>query len=137
MKEELPAGDFHIQEERRLFYVALTRAERKLTITTTTAAERKGKIPTFIEDILMEPKVKRHDVLQIAPKLHPGEEVLAASGNGQPGESLLFGTGVARPRIFSRIADWAETFHPPSSEPLTLSALAIDNHRKCPQQYLF
>jgi DNA helicase-2/ATP-dependent DNA helicase PcrA len=137
MKEELPAGDFHIQEERRLFYVALTRAERKLTITTTTAAERKGKIPTFIEDILMEPKVKRHDVLQIAPKLHPGEEVLAASGNAQPGESLLFGTGVARPRIFSRIADWAETFHPPSSEPLTLSASAIDNHRKCPQQYLF
>ena len=69
MKEELPAGDFHIQEERRLFYVALTRAERKLTITTTTAGERKGKIPTFIEDILMEPKIKGQDVLQIAPKL--------------------------------------------------------------------
>ncbi len=27
MKEEKPEGDFHIQEERRLFYVALTRAQ--------------------------------------------------------------------------------------------------------------
>jgi DNA helicase-2/ATP-dependent DNA helicase PcrA len=137
MKEELPAGDFHIQEERRLFYVALTRAERKLTITTTTAGERKGKIPTFIEDILMEPKIKRHDVLQIAPKPQPREVLSAASGDGQYADASLFSAGVDRPRIFSRIADWAETFHPPSAEPLTLSASAIDNHRKCPQQYLF
>ncbi len=28
MKEEVPKGDFHTQEERRLFYVALTRATR-------------------------------------------------------------------------------------------------------------
>ena len=34
MKEELPQGDFHIQEERRLFYVALTRAQERLTLTT-------------------------------------------------------------------------------------------------------
>src|SRR6516225_1864557 len=36
MKEELPRGDFHIQEERRLFYVALTRAQERLTLTTLT-----------------------------------------------------------------------------------------------------
>src|SRR5271156_3089404 len=34
MKEEQPKGDFQIQEERRLFYVALTRAERQLTLST-------------------------------------------------------------------------------------------------------
>src|SRR5206468_3731613 len=33
MKEGAPAEQFHIQEERRLFYVALTRAEDRLTIT--------------------------------------------------------------------------------------------------------
>src|SRR5262249_29976686 len=135
MKEELPAGDFHIQEERRLFYVALTRAERKLTITT--LAEKKGKIPTFIEDILMEPKVKRQDVLQIAPKVHIGpEEGESATGDAAPPE-FLFGASTDQPRIFSRIADWAETFHPPTSEPLTLSASAVNTYRKCPQQFLF
>jgi DNA helicase-2/ATP-dependent DNA helicase PcrA len=135
MKEELPAGDFHIQEERRLFYVALTRAERKLTITT--LPEKKGKIPTFIEDILMEPKIKRHDVLQIAPKMQPKEENSGASSNGQPSGTFLFAAPTERPRIFSRIADWAETFHPPAAEPLTLSPSSVDSYRKCPQLFLF
>ncbi len=49
----------------------------------------------------------------------------------------LFPSLSQRPRIFSRIADWAETFHPPSPEPLKLSASAVDNYRKCPQQFLF
>jgi DNA helicase-2/ATP-dependent DNA helicase PcrA len=134
MKEELPAGQFHIQEERRLFYVALTRAKRKLTITTLT--EKKGKVPTFIEDILMEPSVKRRDVLQIAPKVHPREEDSRAAGSTNSGV-LSFPSLSQRPRIFSRIADWAESFHPPSPEPLKLSASAVDNYRKCPQQFLF
>jgi DNA helicase II / ATP-dependent DNA helicase PcrA len=134
MKEELPAGQFHIQEERRLFYVALTRAKRKLTITTLT--EKKGKVPTFIEDILMEPSVKRRDVLQIAPKVRPREEDPNAAGNANGGVGL-FPSLSQRPRIFSRIANWAETFHPPSPEPLKLSASAVGNYRKCPQQFLF
>jgi DNA helicase II / ATP-dependent DNA helicase PcrA len=136
MKEELPAGDFHIQEERRLFYVALTRAERKLTITT--LAEKRGKIPTFIEDILMDPKVKRQDVLQIAPKVHiSADGATSLSGDRVPPSKDLFTAPTERPRIFSRIAGWAETFHPPTSEPLTLSASAVNTYRKCPQQFLF
>jgi DNA helicase-2/ATP-dependent DNA helicase PcrA len=134
MKEELPAGQFHIQEERRLFYVALTRAERKLTITTLT--EKRGKVPTFIEDILMEPAVRRRDVLQIAPKIRPREEAAARRGAATNGASL-FPAPAPRPRIFSRIADWAETFHPPSPEPLKLSSSQVDNYRRCPQLYLF
>jgi DNA helicase-2/ATP-dependent DNA helicase PcrA len=134
MKEELPAGQFHIQEERRLFYVALTRAERKLTITTLT--DKKGKVPTFIEDILMEPSVKRRDLLQIAPKVHPREKD-ARAAEGADNDAGLFPSLSQKPRIFSKIADWAETFHPPSLEPLKLSASAVDNYRKCPQQFLF
>jgi len=133
MKEDLPQGDFHTQEERRLFYVALTRAEEKLTLTTLT--EKRGKVPTFVEDILMEPAVRRRDVLQVAPKvLVPVEEANAAAEEGS--QRLLF-AAQGPPRIFSRIADWAETFHPPASEPLTLSPSSMTNYRACPQQYLF
>jgi DNA helicase-2/ATP-dependent DNA helicase PcrA len=133
MKEELPQGDFHTQEERRLFYVALTRAEEKLTLTTLT--EKRGKVPTFIEDILMEPKVKRRDVLQIAPKvLVPVERPQGTAGLGAQG--LLFAAqGPAK--VFSRITNWAKTFHPAAPEPLTLSPSAVMGYRACPQHFLF
>jgi DNA helicase II / ATP-dependent DNA helicase PcrA len=133
MKEELPEGDFHIQEERRLFYVALTRAEDRLTLTT--VREKKSKVPVFLEDILMEPAIKRKDVLQIAPKPKPAKE-----GDGSRPESTsgeLFPAGQAPPKIFARIAKWAGEFHPPSPEPLKLSSSAVANYRKCPQQYAF
>ena len=38
---------------------------------------------------------------------------------------------------FRRIADWAEIYHPPTPEPLKLSASAVDSYRKCPQLFLF
>lgn len=134
MKEELPEGDFHIQEERRLFYVALTRAEDRLTITTLT--EKKCKVPVFIEDLLMDPALRRRDVLQFAPKRRKG----ATKENAVPTVSPvceLFPASEGPPKIFSRIARWAEEFHPPKPEPLKLSSSAVDHYRKCPQQYAF
>src|SRR5229473_3980497 len=134
MKEGGPAEQFHIQEERRLFYVALTRAEERLTITTVT--EKKGKVPVFIEDIVMEPAIKRQDVRQIMPKLPPGgKEDRAPEDNWE--DAQLFSAAAEPAKIFSRIADWAEEFHPPSAEPLTLSPSALSGYRTCPQKYLF
>ena len=132
MKEELPQGDFHIQEERRLFYVALTRAQERLTLTTIT--EKKNKVPVFIEDIVMEPAIKRRDVSLSAPRVKKKE---AAAREAGATDADLFPTGEAPPKIFARIAKWAETFHPAVAEPLKLSSSAIDNFRKCPQQYAF
>ena len=135
MKEELPSGQFHIQEERRLFYVALTRAEHRLTITTLT--EKKGKVPTFVEDIVMDPRVKQKDVLQIAPKVAVPKDGAATNAASERAEASLFQDSDAPPKIFARVARWAEKFHPPSPEPLKLSASAVGNYRNCPQRYLF
>ena len=41
IKEMLPVGDFHVQEERRLFYVGMTRAKEELYLTS--AADYGGK----------------------------------------------------------------------------------------------
>jgi len=134
MKEGAPAEQFHIQEERRLFYVALTRAEERLTITTVT--EKKGKVPVFIEDIVMEPAIKRQDVRQIMPKLPAaGKEDRATEDHWE--DASLFRAAEGRAKIFSRVADWAEEFHPRSPEPLTLSPSALSGYRTCPQKYLF
>jgi len=136
MKEELPEGDFHIQEERRLFYVALTRAKDRLTVTTVT--DKKGKISPFLEDMLMEPAIKRKDISQIAPKLpEPAPSGETKKSAEMSADSSLFPASAAPPKFFSRIAEWAEVFHPPSSEPLQLSPSAVENYRKCPQQFLF
>jgi len=134
MKEGSPAEQFHIQEERRLFYVALTRAEERLTITTVT--EKRGKVPVFIEDIMMEPAVKRHDVRQMMPKLLPAG-IEDRERKGRPEDAQLFLAAAEPAKTFSRIADWAEEFHPPSAEPLTLSPSALNGYRTCPQRYLF
>jgi DNA helicase II / ATP-dependent DNA helicase PcrA len=133
MKEGEPAEQFHIQEERRLFYVALTRAENRLTLTSLT--EKKGKIPVFIEDLLMDPAIKRRDIYQMKPKL-PETASITKKQSPYAGDPLLF--PLSEPaKIFSRIADWALEFHPLTPEPLALSPSAVSGYRTCPQQYLF
>jgi DNA helicase-2/ATP-dependent DNA helicase PcrA len=57
IKEELPEGDFHLQEERRLFYVGMTRAKEKLFLTASDLyndAKRKKKISPFVLEALGE-----------------------------------------------------------------------------------
>lgn len=55
IKEQMPAGDYHIQEERRLFYVGLTRAK---DVAFLTAAEiygegqRKRKVSPFVYETM-------------------------------------------------------------------------------------
>ena len=133
MKEELPQGDYHTQEERRLFYVALTRAEDRLTLTT--VSERKAKVPLFIEDILMDPSIRKRDVLQIAPKPAVASTEAGGAAASGPEANLFSASGPAK--IFSRIAEWAETYHPEVPEPLRLSPSSVMGYRSCPQQFLF
>jgi len=53
IKEELPSGDAHLQEERRLFYVALTRAKQAVYLTWAKdyGGAREKKPSRFIDEI--------------------------------------------------------------------------------------
>jgi DNA helicase-2/ATP-dependent DNA helicase PcrA len=55
IKEILPVGDFHLEEERRLFYVGMTRAKEKLILTAADyygEGKREKKLSPFIFEAL-------------------------------------------------------------------------------------
>lgn len=60
IKETLPQGDYHLLEERRLFYVGATRAEDKLYFTTSKfygEGRRERKLSPFVIQMLGEEKI--------------------------------------------------------------------------------
>jgi DNA helicase-2/ATP-dependent DNA helicase PcrA len=129
MQEELPEWDYHTLEERRLFYVALTRAREQLTLTT--VVHPRSKPSLFLDDILSAPKLAREHVEQLTPK-NVGPPMKRVS-RAEP----LFADAAKMPRVYSRIADWALEYRPPVFEPLQLSTSAIETYQTCPQKYLF
>ncbi|MGA3295389.1 MAG: ATP-dependent DNA helicase [Candidatus Acidiferrales bacterium] len=136
MKEEQPKGDFQIQEERRLFYVAVTRAQRHLTLST--IVNRRKKPSPFLEDFLRNPKIQRLDTVQSAPKvIVPAAAEAPAMLTDSADLAPLFRSLRENSRAYSRIALWAKAFHPPRPEPLQLSASAIETYDHCPMKYLF
>jgi DNA helicase II / ATP-dependent DNA helicase PcrA len=136
MKEEQPKADFHIQEERRLFYVALTRAQKRLTLST--IVNRRKRPSPFLDDFLMKSEIQKKDVAQSAPKVDvPASEEIAGPAPAAPDPTQLFPPGPESARAYSRVALWAKAFHPPRPEPLQLSASAIDAYDRCPMKYMF
>ncbi|MHB8527815.1 MAG: ATP-dependent helicase [Candidatus Acidiferrales bacterium] len=135
MKEEQPKGEFRIQEERRLFYVAMTRARRLLTLST--IVNNRKKWSPFLEDILEDPKLKAAHAEQLAPRVNiPKEGETVGSLPADPRHPQLFPAIPEISRAYSRIALWARAFHPPLGEPLQLSASAIETYKSCPMKYL-
>jgi len=61
IKERLPVGDWHLEEERRLFYVAATRAKDYLFLTAAEdyGGKRAKKISQFVLELLDEPNPEK------------------------------------------------------------------------------
>ena len=62
IKEILPSGDFHLEEERRLFYVGLTRARDLLFLTAANfygEGKRERKLSPFIYETLLAKDVEK------------------------------------------------------------------------------
>jgi len=112
IKDILPAGDFHKQEERRLFYVGMTRAKNVLYLTS--ARDYGGKTERKVSQLVCEtlnlPQTKIP-----AKKLHPVE---AIKKNETVDESVLFSAASVKKQ-------------------LTLSHYQVDDYQTCPMKYKY
>jgi DNA helicase-2/ATP-dependent DNA helicase PcrA len=116
VKETLPEGDFQLQEERRLFYVAMTRARDELVLSHAAdyGGARARRISPFVLEALDLP--------------------VAA---GTPGSGARPSTPLERLASFEPTSPTVGAERDPSDEPLMLSFYAIDDYLTCPLKYKY
>jgi DNA helicase-2/ATP-dependent DNA helicase PcrA len=156
-KGPLPPKNIHTQEERRLFFVALTRAQDRLYVSSVAAP---GKKPSkLIDDMLANPVVVARDIARIEVKecavipirqLTERNLALIPSSTSQGGIPRFArrATGPAQQELFGEMAEPAAV-HPPIAEwagrepeikpgeKLRLSASSIEDYEDCPLKFKF
>src|SRR5947207_6093089 len=114
LKDVVPTGDFHAQEERRLFYVGTTRARRELFFTSARdyGGARERKVSQFVLEALDLPR----DAAQ--------------SFKGKAVEEI---------ERFAPAAVHGDTPLPPipDDEELTISHKQVDDYQTCPLKYRY
>jgi DNA helicase-2/ATP-dependent DNA helicase PcrA len=113
-KDILPAGDFHMQEERRLFYVGMTRAKERLYFTSAQdyGGVRMRKVSPFVLEALDRPHVD---------------------------EVSLRSSAEEKIRRFAPIrGDLLDTMSPiPEDRVLSVSHFQVDDYLTCPLKYKY
>ncbi len=113
IQEEIPEGDVHIQEERRLFYVGMTRARRALYLTSARdiGTSRDQKVSPFVLEALNLP-------------LQAVKTVVVS-----PHEAI------ARHGMIEKKVEPVHTVK--SDEPRSLTYYQIDDYLTCPLKYKY
>jgi DNA helicase-2/ATP-dependent DNA helicase PcrA len=146
-KGPLPPKNIHMQEERRLFFVGLTRAQDRLYVSSVAAPGK--KLSKFVDDLLADRVVEARDIARLQVSERPvipsppavilipqsREKDLRSSAAAQQD---LFG-GMAGPAsVHPPIAEWAA--REPEIKPgekLRLSASSIEDYEDCPLKFKF
>lgn len=139
-KGPAPPKDIHLQEERRLFFVALTRAKERLVVSSVSKSERQQS--AFIQDLLSDPAVRMRDLEIIeVPECEtlPEPRALQSSMAGSPQQGALFdGIATGDLGLHAPIAAWAASDPPGRHDgKLRLSATACEDYLSCPLKYKF
>ncbi|MFH0778233.1 MAG: ATP-dependent helicase, partial [Candidatus Eisenbacteria bacterium] len=115
VKDILPSGDFHLQEERRLFYVGMTRAKEELYFTSARdyGGARPKKLGQFLMEALDLPKASP------SPFKSSALETIERSAGASP----------------EKVAPHLRPLSP--EETLTLSYLQVDDYETCPLKYKY
>ena len=85
IKESLPDGDWHLQEERRLFYVGMTRAKEILYLTSAEdyGGKRTRKVSQFVLEAIDKPALSREkvklDKIQAIERFKKRDEIVIPS----------------------------------------------------------
>jgi DNA helicase-2/ATP-dependent DNA helicase PcrA len=139
-----PPANIHEQEERRLLYVGLTRAEDRLYVSS--VAQPGKKLSVFISDLTSHPGVEARDLESIKIPEAPPEPAVAPLTQPVPRDRppaadpqrSFFDNGMDAPAIYPPIARWAsrrQSIVP--QQKLQLSATAIEAYDACPQKFMF
>lgn len=139
-----PPANIHEQEERRLLYVGLTRAQDRLYVSSVAKQGRKPSV--FIGDLLSDPAAAARDIERIQVPDAPPETaeaqhspVALPPGPSSPApQSSLFGVAAGASGFHPPIKQWAsESGVIGTEEKLQLSATALETYDACPQKFMF
>lgn len=113
-------NDLHEQEEIRLFYVALTRAEDQLILSGKKSTSKATQVPSgYLRDLVSAGTKSLKNCVEFG---------LIPSG-------VMIPTIHADTQPISRIAEWMGLPPVPQTTHRTLSASAIDRYERCPLSY--
>lgn len=138
-----PPANIHEQEERRLLYVGLTRAEDRLYVS---SVAKQGKKPsTFINDLTSDRAIEAVDFERIQvpeatpePAETPPQAARPEKASPEKPQAKLFVDQKAAAGVHPPVAAWAARRGDRGpEEKLQLSASALEAYQACPQKFMF